>query len=129
MSDEQHVSGIHQQIPQKPDDGGFHVLVDRRNVVSKFDRILLTLIPTLVGVLVMAGGWVYNYATTQAQIHDLDKRITIVEQNYIPASVHVERDRLLAEKFEQINRRLDKIDEKLDDLPPVLNHYIYRKVK
>ena len=59
---------------------------------NTFTKVAVSLLPTILAILVMAGGWVYNYATIAAELRDHERRITAVETTYLPHADSEERE-------------------------------------
>lgn len=65
-----------------------------QNAKRSFADVLLYLTPSIIGVLVMAGGWIAQSAATRATLNDHERRLTTIEQNYVPRAEHVAKDTL-----------------------------------
>jgi uncharacterized sporulation protein YeaH/YhbH (DUF444 family) len=85
---------------------------DEQQPLSGFSKLFTALLPTIVGVLVMAGGWVANFSATRTEMADHERRIAILEKNSVPRSeqeaVQHEREKVLSDI------RLDMQDLKQD---------------
>ena len=68
-------------------------------------KVSLGIIPNVLAITVLAGGWVYNYAVTQEKLREDEKRIATIEASYVP---RVEHDLILD--------RLNRIEIKVDAL-------------
>lgn len=75
----------------------------------------------LVTVAMAFGGCLLTAGRVSARFENLETRVVIIEDNYVPAKVHIERDRVRDEQINELrfqnaelSRRLGRIEEKLD---------------
>ncbi len=87
---------------------------------SPAQKLLISLLPTLLAILVMAGGWVYNFATNAAVLREHERRLATIESNYVPKSVADEKEKAQADHDTDTRQRLDRIETKLDEVTLML---------
>ena len=102
-----------------------HETSERKDAVGLLSRapVALSLVAPLITVLIVAGGWLYTQGKTSERIDVLESRVTKLEETYIPTQVHMEKDRLRDEEFEEmkagheeLQKRLERIETKIDSL-------------
>lgn len=73
-------------------------------------------IATIITLAVLSTGIISNYISTKDRVENLEARIVIIENNYVPQKVADARRQMRDEQIDTLTKRLDKIDEKLDVL-------------
>lgn len=75
----------------------------------------------LVTVAMAFGGCLITAGRISARFDNLESRVETIEATYVPARVHAERDKMrdeqvgeLRDQNAELNRRLTRIEEKLD---------------
>lgn len=72
---------------------------------------------TLIVVVVLAGGWIANFATLSARMADVEKAESKIEQRFdrdvVPRQEQEVRDRMLDQRLGQMQRSLDAIQQEL----------------
>jgi hypothetical protein len=72
---------------------------------------------TLILVVVLAGGWIANFATLSARMADVEKAENKIEQRFdrdvVPRQEQEVRDRMLDQRLGQMQRSLDAIQQEL----------------
>ena len=72
---------------------------------------------TLIVVVVLAGGWIANFATLSARMTDVEKAESKIEQRFdrdvVPRQEQEVRDRMLDQRLGQMQRSLDAIQQEL----------------
>ena len=87
----------------------------------------LTLVAPLLTVLLVFGGWLYQQGVTNQRITTIEGRVSEIERTYLPVAVHDEKEKAAKAEFdkmqlghEELQRRLDAIDKKLDGIEAAL---------
>ena len=72
---------------------------------------------TFILVIVLAGGWIANFATLSARMADVEKAENKIEQRFdrdvVPRQEQEVRDRMLDQRLGQMQRSLDAIQQEL----------------
>jgi hypothetical protein len=72
---------------------------------------------TLILVVVLAGGWIANFATLSARMADVEKAENKIEQRFdrdvVPRQEQEVRDRMLDQRLAQMQKSLDAIQQEL----------------
>ena len=72
---------------------------------------------TLMLILVLAGGWIANFATLSARMADVEKAESKIEQRFdrdvVPRQEQEVRERMLDQRLAQMQRSLDAIQQEL----------------
>lgn len=72
---------------------------------------------TLMLILVLAGGWIANFATLSARMADVEKAEGKIEQRFdrdvVPRQEQEVRERMLDQRLAQMQRSLDAIQQEL----------------
>jgi hypothetical protein len=94
---------------------------DRRQP-SRMENVLRYLMPTFIAVLVMAGGWVYNWATNAAALRDHERRLAVIEATYVSKDLAEARQgsrdeelKALGEQVVLLRAQVQRIEDKLDE--------------
>jgi hypothetical protein len=73
-------------------------------------------LPSLLTVLVLGVGLVAQWSAQSARIDAHERRITTLEDNYVPKAVHEAKEKAVDEQNAETQRRLTQIEGKLDML-------------
>ncbi|MBV9075654.1 MAG: hypothetical protein JOZ10_18680 [Acidobacteria bacterium] len=72
---------------------------------------------TLMLIVVLAGGWIANFATLSVRMTDVEKAQGKIEQRFdrdvVPRQEQEVRDRMLDQRLGQMQRSLDAIQQEL----------------
>jgi hypothetical protein len=69
---------------------------------------------TVITLLMLAGGFIATNVRNDAQIQEIVRRLTRIEQNYVPRAEHDSKDSLSRSVVDEINRRLDRMESVLE---------------
>jgi hypothetical protein len=82
-------------------------------------------LPSLLTVLVLGVGLVAQWSAQSARIDAHERRITAIEETYVPKAVHEAKEKASDEQNQETQRRLTQIEGKLDML--IQRDYIIKK--
>lgn len=68
----------------------------------------------IMTILILSIGFVAQWVSTKDYLQNVDARVKVLEQTYVPKNVHDAKDAMREQQFTEMNRRLDGIDGKLD---------------
>jgi hypothetical protein len=75
----------------------------------------------LVTIIMIVGGGLVTAGRVSSRFDNLDARIVTIEANYVPARIHLERDRMRDEQIKEIQdhatdtkAQIQRIEDKLD---------------
>lgn len=80
-----------------------------------------TLLAVVVTLAIQIGGYIWFMATLQTRVNNVELRVKVNEDtlqkmpaDYVPRAEHVRADQLTKEQREEEQRRLDRLETKID---------------
>ena len=73
-------------------------------------------LPSLITVIILGVGLVAQWSAQSARIDAHERRITTIEESYVPKAVHEAKEKATDEQYTETQRRLTQIENKLDTL-------------